>query len=71
MRNKEIKKKTCIEIKIVQSNMLCMAIGTPNGRKFSMSGFVQRLEFLFAQQFSRPGKSLENGDKVWTNGKKR
>jgi len=24
----------------------------------------------FAQQFSRPGKSLENGDKVWENGKK-
>ena len=24
----------------------------------------------FAQRFSRPGKSLENGDKVWKNGKK-
>ena len=24
----------------------------------------------FAQQFSRPGKSLENGDKVWEHGKK-
>ena len=24
----------------------------------------------FAQQFSRPGKSLENGDEVWENGKK-
>ena len=24
----------------------------------------------FAQQFSRHGKSLENGDKVWKNGKK-
>ena len=36
--------------------MLCMAIATPNGRTFSRSGFVQSLEFLFAQQFSRPGK---------------
>ena len=24
----------------------------------------------FAQQFSKPGKSLENGNKVWKNGKK-
>ena len=24
----------------------------------------------FAQQFSRPGKSLGSGDKVWKNGKK-
>ena len=24
----------------------------------------------FAQQFSRPEKSLENGDKVWKNSKK-
>ena len=50
--------------------MLCMAIVTQNGRTFSRSGYVHSLEFLFAQQFFRPGKSLENGDKVWTNGKK-
>ena len=35
-----------------------------------LAGFVQSLEFLkkflkFAQQFSRPGKRLENRDKVW------
>ena len=36
--------------------MLCIAIATPNGRTFSRSGFVQSLELLFAQQFSRPGK---------------
>ena len=38
------------------------------------TGFVQSwiLEkvFKFAKQFSRPGQSLENGDKVWTKGKK-
>ena len=36
--------------------------------------FVQSLEFLkvlkFTPSFSRPGKSLENGDKVWKHGKK-
>ena len=36
--------------------MLCMALATRNGRTFSRSGFVQSLELLFAQQFSRPGK---------------
>ena len=36
--------------------MLCIAIATPNGRTFSRSGFVQSLELLFAQQFSKPGK---------------
>ena len=36
--------------------LLCMAIATPNGRTFSRSGFVQSLELLFPQQFSRPGK---------------
>ena len=41
-----------------------------HGRTFSRLGFVQSLELLFAQQFSRPGKRLENGDEVWTNGKK-
>ena len=66
--NKE--KKPCVEIKIVQSNMLHMALATPNGQTFSRSGFVLSLELLFAQQFSRPGKRLQNGDKVWTNGKK-
>ena len=50
--------------------MLCMALATRNGRTFSRLGFVQSLELLFAQQFSRPGKRLENGDEVWTNGKK-
>ena len=44
-----------------------------NGRK---TGSVQSLQFLkkvlkFAQQFSRPGKILENRDKVWKNGKKK
>ena len=38
------------------------------------TGFVQSwiLEkgLKFAKQFSRPGQSLENGDKVWKNGKK-
>ena len=38
------------------------------------TGFVQSwiLEKVlkFAKQFSRPGQSLENGDKVWKNGKK-
>ena len=41
-----------------------------HGRTFSRLGFVQSLELLFAQQFSRPEKRLENGDEVWTNGKK-
>ena len=50
--------------------MLRIALATPNGRTFSRSGFVLSLELLFVQQFSRPGKRLENGDKVWTNGKK-
>ena len=40
------------------------------GVELLLTGFVQSLEFLkkcwnFAQQFSRPRKSLENGDKVW------
>ena len=39
-----------------------------------VSGLVQSCEFLKKswnfQQFSRPGKSLENGDKVWKNVKK-
>ena len=47
--------------------MLCMALATRKGRTFSRLGFVQSLELLFAQQFSRPGKRLENGDEVWTN----
>ena len=38
------------------------------------TGCVQSLEFLkvlkFTPSFSRPGKSLENGDKVWKHGKK-
>ena len=39
------------------------------------TGLVQSLEFLekvlkFAKQFFRPGKSLENRDKVWKNGKR-
>ena len=38
------------------------------------TGFVQSLilekVLKFAQQFSRPGQSLEGGDKVWKNGKK-
>ena len=50
--------------------MLRMALATPNGRTFSRSKLVLSLELLFVQQFSRPGKRLENGDKVWTNGKK-
>ena len=43
--------------------MLCMALATRKGRTFSRLGFVQSLELLFAQQFSRPRKRLENGDK--------
>ena len=39
-----------------------------------VSGIVQSREFLKKswnlQQFSRPGKSLENEDKVWKNVKK-
>ena len=38
----------------------------------SFAGFIQSLEFLkkvlkFVQQFSRPGKSLENRDEVYEN----
>ena len=71
MRNEEIKKKN-LALRSKLSKVTCyhMALATPNGQTFSRSGFVLSLELLFAQQFSRPGKRLQNGDKVWTNGKK-
>ena len=57
----------CVGIKALVTTCLCWKKKT----NVLSPGFVQSLEFLkFANQFSRPGKSLENKDKVWKNGRK-
>ena len=52
---------------LVAGTVACFMTACVAGEIFTclymFSGFVQGLEFKLAQQFSRSGKSLENGEK--------
>ena len=53
--------------------MLNFILGSAGGNKINRvltESWILEKVLKFAQQFSKPGKSLENGNKVWKNGKK-
>ena len=61
-------RNVCFRLGLEIIHLLKVCVSTVNFTRFIQSWILEKV-LKFAKQFSRPGKCLENRDKVWNNGK--